>query len=205
MCFIAPGISQEFNEANIDAATPLFKAAAKNNGIFALTLECPLPTARHAITKAKNLGLRVALDPGGLVDGMDITELIKGQPYVIKPNEFEAKMITGIEITGFDTAARAAEKLRQLGAQNVLITRGEHGGYLFGDETPAHIPVPDVLDSGAKDSTGCGDQSMATLCVYLQAGKPLKQAAEAAILAGTLQFHKPGCQPITQTELEARL
>jgi ribokinase len=205
MCFVVPGISQQFDEADIDAAAPLFEAAAKNSGIFALTLECPLPTARHAVAKAKSLGLRVALDPGGLVPGMDITDLLREQPYAVKPNEFEAKMITGVEITGLETAAQAAEKLKQLGAQNVLITHGEHGGYLFGDGAPVHIPVPAVPAGEAKDATGYGDQSMATFCVYLQAGKPLQVAAEAAILAGTLQFHKLGCQPITQAELDAQL
>ena len=205
MCFIVPGISQEFNEEDIDKATPLLETVARNNGIFALTLECPLPTARHGIAKAKSLGIKVALDPGGVVAGMDISDLIREQPYLIKPNEFEAKIITGVTVTDFATAHQAADKLKQLGAQNVLITHGEHGAYLFSDESSLHIPVPDVQADEAKDATGCGDQSMATLCVYLLSGKPLKEAAEAAVLAGTLQFHRIGIQPLTKEELEAQL
>jgi ribokinase len=147
----------------------------------------------------------VALDPGGIVEGVDITDLIHEQPYILKPNEFEAKIITGITVTDFATAKLAAEKLKQLGAQNVLITHGEHGGYLFADDEPLHIPVPQIQAGGPKDATGCGDQSMATLCVYLLAGKTLKEAAEACIMAGTLEFHKLGIQPITKEELGAQL
>jgi ribokinase len=205
MCFVVPGISQEFSEADVDTATPLFEAAAHNKGILALTLECPIPAVHHAMAKAKALGMRVAFDPGGIVKGADITELLREQPYLFKPNEFEAKIITGIEITDFDTAAQAASKLTQLGAQNVLITHGERGAYLFADGGGVHIPIPEVPANEVKDATGCGDQSMAVLCVYLQAGKPLKEAAEAAVLAGTLQFHKLGIQPVTKEEMQTQL
>jgi ribokinase len=205
MCFIVPGISQEFSEEDIDKASPLFEAVARNKGIFALTLECPLSTARYAIAKAKALGIKIALDPGGLVEGMDITDLIQEQPYILKPNEFEAKMITGLTITDFATAQQAAEKLKQLGAQNILITHGERGAYLFGDGESLHIPTPSVEADATKDATGCGDQSMATLCVYLQAGISFKKAAEAAVLAGTMQFHRVGIQPISKEELDAQL
>jgi ribokinase len=205
MCFVMPGISQDFNEEDIDKATHLFEAVAKNKGILALTLECPLLTTRHAIAKAKALGIRVALDPGGVVEGVDITDLIHEQPYILKPNEFEAKIITGITVTDFETAKQAAGKLKQLGAQNVLITHGEQGAYLFGDDTPMHIPIPDIQADDPKDVTGCGDQSMATLCINLLANKSLKEAAEAAVVAGTLQYHRLGIQPITKEELDAQL
>jgi ribokinase len=205
MCFILPGVSQEFSEADIDQAVPLFETAAANNGIFALVLECPLPTALHATRKASGLGLRVIIDPGGVVKGMDITELIATNPFLIKPNEHEARIITGITIADFDSARQAAAKLRQLGAQNVLVTHGEHGAYLFAGDSELQIPVPEVPASDISDSIGCGDQAMAALCVALQAGKSLEEAAKFAVLAGTLQFGKQGCQPITPEEIEARL
>lgn len=205
MCFILPGISEQFSEADVDAATPLFEAASKNHGIFALSLECPAATARHAIKKAVEMGIRVALDPGGVVEGADITDLLGEKPYIFKPNEFEAQAVTGIKITDMESAKQAAVKLKALGAQNVLITHGEKGAYLFGEDEEAHIPAP-ALDAGPiRDATGCGDQTMATLCVFLKAGKSLSEASEAAILAGTLQFHKLGIQPVSKEEIEARL
>ena len=43
---------------------------------------------------------------------------------------------------------------------------------------------------------------MAALCAYLQAGQSVEEAAEVAILAGTLQFHRKGIQPICKKEIE---
>ncbi|MEK7599506.1 MAG: PfkB family carbohydrate kinase [Patescibacteria group bacterium] len=204
-CFMIMGASDDFSTQDIDDAAPLFDAAKQNQGIFALSLECPLDTARHAIDKAHSLGLRTILDPGGIIDTMDISDLLRQGVYLIKPNEHEAELITGMVVNDFDSARVAADKLKQEGAKNVLITNGENGAYLFTEQEELHIPIPQVADGGEKDATGCGDQTMAVLCAYLQEGKSLVEAAKIAVLAGTLQFYKAGIQPITKQELEAQL
>jgi ribokinase len=132
---------------------------------------------------------------------MEIVDLIQGV-YLVKPNEHEAKMLTGVEVIDYASARVAAHRLQELGAQNVLITHGEHGAYLFMESGESHIPIPQVSAGSDRDATGCGDQAMATLCAYLQMGRSLEKAAEVAVLAGTLQFYKSGIQPITQAEIE---
>lgn len=206
MCFVIPGISVDFDESDIGAATPAFEAAGRNGGLLALTLENPIATARHAMRKANNLGMRIAFDLGGIVAGMDVESLLAQKPYLCKPNEHEARILSGITITDFATAGQAAARLQELGAQNVFITHGENGGYLFAaNEAAVHIPIPQHINGEVKDATGCGDQSMATLCAYLQAGESLQKAAELAILTGTMQFYRIGIQPITKAELEAAI
>ncbi len=204
LCFILPGISQEFSPTDVEAAESLFVSAGRNRGIFILSLECPLPTAERALELCKQHDLKVVIDPGGIMAGADITKLISTRPYLIKPNEYEARIITGIEITDFDSARLAADKLRGMGAQNVLITHGAHGAYLFAGDQTEHIPIPEV-EGEIRDAPGCGDQTTATLCVYLQAGQTLFEAAKTAIMAGTLEFHKLGCQPLTKAEIESQL
>jgi ribokinase len=199
--FVLPGVSDDFSTADIDAATELFKAVAANNGTLVLTLECPLETATYAVRQANEHGLKVMFDPGGIETDTDLSELIATGIYLIKPNEHEAKILTGIEVTDFDTAKQAAEKLHKQGVAVVLITAGVNGAYLFSKETQTHIPIPDVTAGNEKDETGCGDQTMAALCALLQDGKPVKEAAELAVLAGTLQFHRTGIQPVKKTEL----
>jgi ribokinase len=202
--FVLPGVSDDFDSADIDAAQALFDAAGKQQGLLILTLECPLETARYAINKALATGMKVALDPGGIELDTPIAELIRLGVYLLKPNEHEAKLITGVEVKDFESAKQAAQKMLQMGAQNVLITHGDKGAYLFTQSEASHISIP-VIENVVKDSTGCGDQTMASLGAYLQQGKTLREAAEIAIFAGTLQFHKNGIQPITKPELEARL
>jgi ribokinase len=199
--FVLPGVSDDFSVADIDAATALFSEVATNNGTLVLTLECPLDTATYAVKQANKHGLKVMFDPGGIEADNDLSELIAAGIYLIKPNEHEAKMLTGITVTDFETARQAAAKLQEQGVANVLITAGVNGAYLFSSDTQVHIPIPAVNTGEEKDETGCGDQTMAALCALLQDGKPIKEAAELAILAGTLQFHRTGIKPVSKSDL----
>ena len=199
--FVLPGISDDFSVADIDAAADLFKAVGANNGALVLTLECPLDTAVHAVKQANSNGLKVMLDPGGIEHGTDLSELLSAGIYLIKPNEHEAKMLTDVDVTDLASATEAASKLHELGIDTVLITHGANGAYLCTADEQLHLPIPQASDTGEKDETGCGDQTMAALCAFLQENKPIKDAAELAILAGTLQFHKSGIKPVAMSEL----
>lgn len=199
--FVLPGISDDFSPSDIDNAAPLFEEVGSNNGVLVLTLECPFDTATYAVEQANKNGLKVMFDPGGIQVDDHVDELIKQGVYLIKPNEHEAKTLTGVEVTDFESAKDAAAKLRDKGIENVLITHGVNGAYLFYEDEQVHVPIPSVEDSSEKDETGCGDQTMAALCAFLQDGKRLKEAVELAVLAGTLQFHKSGIKPITKQEL----
>lgn len=199
--FVLPGVSDDFSTDDIDAAEELFKTVATNGGVLVLTLECPIETAVYAVQLANKQGLKVMFDPGGIEDDTDLSKLISAGVYFIKPNEHEAKTLTGVEVTDFDSAKQAAEKLQDQGVVNVLITAGVDGAYLFTSDAQSHIPVPAVDARNEKDETGCGDQTMAALCALLQDGRTMKEAAELAVLAGTLQFHKTGIQPVTKQDL----
>lgn len=199
--FVLPGVSDDFSTEDIDAADELFKKVAENDGTLVLTLECPLETATYAVQQANKHRLKVMFDPGGIEADTDLDKLVSAGIYLIKPNEHEAKMLTGVDVTDFDTAKQAAEKLQEQGVANVLITAGVNGAYLFSDETQAHIPIPEVNTGNEKDETGCGDQTMAAMCAFLQEGKSIQEAAELAVLAGTLQFHRSGIKPVSRREL----
>lgn len=199
--FVLPGVSDDFSTSDIDDASSLFEEVGKNGGMLVLTLECPLDTALHAVKLADEYGLKVLFDPGGITENADLTELIKAGIYLIKPNEHEARILTGVEVKDFETAKQAASKLHEKGIENVLITAGVNGAYLFSRDTEMHIPIPEVAATGERDETGCGDQTMAALCAFLQEGKNIKEATELAILAGTLQFHRSGIQPLKKGEL----
>ncbi len=199
--FVLPGISDDFSSGDIDAATPLFETVGADSGFLVLTLECPLDTALYAVKQANKHGLKVLFDPGGLQISDNIDELIKAGVFLIKPNEHEAKMLTDIEVTDFETARQAANKLQAKGIKNVFITHGVNGAYLFTETEQTHIPIPKVEAGNERDETGCGDQTMAATCALLQDDISLKEAASLAVLAGTLQFYKSGIKPVTKKEL----
>lgn len=193
---VLPGASEDFSADDIDKAEQLFKDVGANSGILVLTMECPYRTAIYAVNLANKYGLKVIFDPGGLQTGTDISELINAGIYLIKPNEHEAKTLTGINVQDFDSAKLAASKLHEKGIENILITVGANGAYLFTKDDEVHIPIPTVNAGNEKDETGCGDQTMAAMCTYIQYGKSLNESAKLAVRAGTLQFHKSGIQPL---------
>ena len=199
--YVLPGITDDFDSKDIDAAAPLFESAKRNSGILVLTLELPLATVIYAMRKATAHGLKVLLDPGGIVEGQDYTQLLKQKIFLIKPNEHEAKILTGVDVRNFSTAKQAAKELLKRGIQNVFITVGKDGGYLFSQNLEKRIPVPKVTLGKDKDETGCGDQTTAALAASLQTGADLYESAQISILAGTLQFGKPGIDPVTSAEL----
>lgn len=198
--FVLPGVSSDFSRDDIRKAAPLFELVGSCNGSLVLTIGHNFDTLDYAVKLAHRHGLKVMLDPGGLDEGVDIERLMRGA-FLIKPNEHEAKMLTGIHVTDFASARQAATKLKSLAIENVLITAGVRGAYLFGDTQEKHIPIPKVDAGSVKDETGCGDQVMAALCAFVEEGKSFEEASEIAILAGTLQFHKSGIQPIRKEEL----
>lgn len=201
--FVLPGVSDDFSAQDIDDAVKLFKQVSKNSGVLVLTLECPFSTAKYAVKLASQLDIKVLFDPGGLQRGDDITELINAGVYLIKPNEHEAKVLTGIDVVDFGTAQQAAVRLQEQGILNVLITVGSKGAYLFTEDTEEHIIVPDVeVADSSKDETGCGDQTMAGLAAFIQQGKGLSEAASLAVLTGTLQFYRAGIKPVEIEEIQ---
>lgn len=203
--YVIPGINNNFLPEDIDSADELFKEIASNKGMVILTLELPFRTALHVIKKANELGIKVLLDPGGVDEGQNYQKLLKQKIFLLKPNEHEAQILTGIKVKNYESAKSAAGKLLDGGVENVFITIGSQGGYLFNNTIEKHISIPKVKNrSSAKDETGCGDQTMAAFAYAISSGKSILEAANMAIVAGTLQFYKPGIEPVTREDLESK-
>ena len=72
---------------------------------------------------------------------------------------------------------------------------------MVNEEYENHIKVPAIDIQTSKDETGCGDQTMATLCAYFSKGQDIVDSINTAVVSGTLQFFKQGVQPIKEDEL----
>lgn len=200
--YLLPGINQEFGRQDIDNALPLFEMA-KNSGILALSLELPLDTALYTLDKAKEFGIKAIVDPGGIDSNRSYDEFLHKDIFLLKPNEHEAEILSGIKVSELESAKEAAKYFMACGVQNVLITAGVKGAYLITPSSSEHITIPEINNvSTEKDETGCGDQTMATICALINGGKNIFEAARIGIISGTLQFHKAGIVPITEEELK---
>lgn len=199
--YVLPGINEDFSPDDVDTSRDIFESAGKQGGILALSLELPLPTAIRSIELAREYGLRTVLDPGGIRRDEDYEPLLSSGIFLLKPNEHEAEILSGVVVTNFESAREAAGILLGKGIEYVLITAGGDGAYLFGEDIDEHIPASDPPKTGERDETGCGDQTMATLCMYLSEGMDVVEASRIAIRAGTIQFSRSGIRPVEREEL----
>jgi len=196
--YVLPGVNEDFCTQDVEEGRELFENEGKKK-ILLLALEIPMETARYCIEKAASKGIRVVLDPGGM--NAPAAEIFDEKIFLLKPNEHETKILTGLPVDDFESARKAADILLSKGIQSILMTHGAEGAYLFNRDVSLHIRIPEVEDSAVHDETGCGDQVTAIVASCLAEGKGLIEAAELAVRAGTLQFTKAGIQPVSRQEL----
>ena len=122
------------------------------------------------------------------------------QVTVFKPNRREAEEVLGWRLKTPDDVVRAGTKLLELlGAQNVLLTRGEEGMSLF--ETGGavtHLPTAAV---NVQDVSGAGDTVIATLTLALAAGADVRESCLLANCAGGVVVGSVGIVPVQRAEL----
>ena len=63
-----------------------------------------------------------------------VLDTLKYKPFIIKPNEFELGEMFGAKISNTEEIAKYAKKLQEMGAENVLVSRGSKGAILFTNE-----------------------------------------------------------------------
>ena len=200
--YVLPGINEDFCEEDIDEVEEIFEIIRDNKGVVSFTLEMPYRTGIHIVRKCKKYGIKVIIDPGGIQKKMNWKELLEGC-YFLKPNEFEAEILTGVKVEDFKTGKIAGKKILDYGVENVLITCGEKGGYFFSKDISEHIKIPKIdIESKEKDETGCGDQVTAYIIYGIVSGKDIKKTVKESIFAGSLQFYRKGIQPVRKSEVE---
>lgn len=108
------------------------------------------------------------------------------------PNETEASLITGIDVTGVDEAFRAVAALRAMGVRDVVITLGSRG-YVLSEHgaEPTHHTAERVK---AVDTTGAGDCFVGAMSYFLQTGDSLASACKKANVCAAISVQAKGTQ-----------
>src|SRR6266850_3133105 len=181
---VASGSNGYLDQPKVETAlADLFDPA-----IILLQMEIPEATVKYAITMGHAKKLKVILNPA---PARRVSASLLARLHVITPNESEAEVLTGIKVKGPDTAARAAEKLREMGVPNVVITLGSKGAYLLTDTVTKLIPARPAT---ALDSTAAGDCFNGALAVALGEDKALEDAVVLACHAASISVTRLGAQ-----------
>lgn len=139
-------------------------------------------------------GAHALVDPKG-----DDFERYRGA-WLIKPNEAEARRVTGAwrDEAGFE---QRMQRLReQIGIEHLLVTRSERGMVLFSAlREPLRLPA---VAREVFDLSGAGDTVMAALAASLAGGSTLDDALAFANQAAGIVVGKFGTASVTRNEIQ---
>ncbi|MCR4780414.1 MAG: 1-phosphofructokinase [Ruminiclostridium sp.] len=116
----------------------------------------PGNTYEKLIARLSDRNIRVVVD----AEKELLTNILKYRPFLIKPNIEELSAIFGKPVSGMDEVRECAVKLREMGAQNVIVSMGSNGAFLLDENGEKHFHT--AFSSGKTiNAVGAGDSMVA--------------------------------------------
>lgn len=145
----------------------------------------PRDTYQKILERMNGKQVRVVVD----AEGSLLTSAIHFHPFLIKPNKEELEELFKQELHSDEEVAACAEKLRQQGAHNVLVSLGGDGALLAGEDGKIYrcrSPKGTLVNS-----VGAGDSMVAGfLAGYERSGGDLSEALRYGIAGGSATAFK---------------
>lgn len=187
---LSPGANGNVTSADVDSASFL------HHDLILLQLEIPIPTVLRAAQRAKEMDMRVILNPAPAKEIPD--ELIALADFIV-PNETELSLLTGQSVSDTSSAEKAAEQLLDRGAGNVIVTLGSKGALIVNRELSKQV---DTYKVDVVDTTAAGDAFIGGFATKLLESTDLLAAVQFACACGALATTKFGAQPSLPTKEE---
>lgn len=187
-------INVKLNDTDINAAGPditkleldaLYKKLENltQNDILVLSGSVP-KTVPQSIYKdimatLYSKGVRFVVD----AEGELLCETLKYKPFLIKPNHHELGKIMNAQIGSFDDAVIYGKKLKEMGAQNVMVSLGGLGAVLIAQDNSVYTyPAP---KGNVISAVGSGDSAVAAFLWSHQNGETYENCLRYAVAAGS--------------------
>ena len=102
--------------------------------------------------------------------GESLLKVLKYNPFLIKPNHHELGVLFGVKLNNKEEVIEYAKKLKDMGAQNVIISMAGDGAVLI--DSNGGVTTSNVPKGVVKNSVGAGDSMVAGFIAgYLNSGK----------------------------------
>lgn len=144
----------------------------------------PLDIYEKILDKISGRGVRVVVDAAGEL----LLRTLKYKPFLIKPNRQELEEIAGQKLNTDDELLKAAEVLKNMGAQNVLVSLGERGALLLDENCECHRQTAFKVE--AVNTVGSGDSMIAGFLVGAE--RNYAYALKLGAAAGAATASLPG-------------
>lgn len=181
---VASGANGTLSPADIKDAEKEIASAS----ILLMQLEIPIETVKYAAEKAKENNVRVILNPA---PAQSLSNDLLKNIYMLVPNETEAEIISGIKVSDWDSAKKAADIICSKGVDIVVITMGSLGALLKDGNEYQKVPA---LKVNAVDTTAAGDTFCGAISVAISEGKSLAEAVKFANQCSAITVTRMGAQ-----------
>lgn len=190
---VVSGANGKITKETIDNNINLIEKA----DIIVMQLEIPLEVVEYASKLAKQKGKLVILDPAPARP--NLSEELLSNIDIIKPNETEIQILSGMEAKTNEEIIRAARSLIEKGVDTVIVTLGDKGSILVTKELEKSF---DSFNVEVVDTTAAGDSFTAALAKSLLEGKNIEEAIKFGHLVSSIVVTKKGAQTSIPTQME---
>ncbi len=158
----------------------------KNSDYLIMQLEIPIESVIKAAEIAKHSDTVVFLNPAPY---KELPEELLINTDILIPNEHEAFLMTGIEITDNQSCIKAIEKINNAGIKTAIITLGDKGCAYNCNDT---VKFRKAVKTNVVDTTSAGDTFIGAVCSKLCEEITLEESIEYAVKAAAITVSRNG-------------
>jgi 1-phosphofructokinase family hexose kinase len=139
----------------------------------------------YKLANACKKGVKIIVD----TEGERLTNALKSEIYMVKPNLLELETIVGKKLTSRKEMLKACHSLVDMGASNVLLSLGREGAILT-DGTSSYFCKSSSV--AVNSTVGAGDSMVAAAAVMIEQGAEKSEILRNSVAAGTASIMTPG-------------
>ena len=146
----------------------------------------PTDIYEKIMERLKDRGVKFIVD----TTGDSLLKVLKYNPFLIKPNHHELGELFGVKLNGKDEVIEYAKKLKDMGAENVIISMAGDGAVLIksnGDVVTSNVPKGVV-----KNSVGAGDSMVAGFIAGYIDSKNVENGFKLGVATGSASAFSEG-------------
>ncbi|WP_210608320.1 1-phosphofructokinase [Priestia flexa] len=123
-------------------------------------------------------GVKVVVD----ASGKTLLDVVKHNPFFIKPNHHELGELFNVEVSGVEDAIQYGQKLLEMGAENVGVSMAGDGALLITKDAVYRATAP---KGNVKNSVGAGDSLVAGFLAAYTKENDLLEAFRTGVASGS--------------------
>ena len=173
------------------------REALKDAAVLLVQQEIPLDVTLRAMTGARKSGVTVILNPAPMRS--PLPDKFFTACDFLTPNAHEAAELCGFPVDGIEAAHRAALQIRRTGPATVIVTLGQAGAWVEGENVSKLVPAPGVP---VVATVGAGDAFNGGLAAGLAMGLDVLEAVQLGVAAGAVCVTRAGAQEAMPTFAE---